>query len=1020
MLRERGSGQKHAIQNENPSVFDTDSEECVYVPRKKPREVKIPPQGFERDLNSSDDRVRNFQAVHESKVNVERKKPRRDEVFTDLTPWENKFLGQHGEGPLRVLDKIELQTSDLEGIRSPQGFLGENVMDAFVFLLNGRNKIRHFNIQSISRVYTYSVRFVRSLLSAEFDLGSVSEQLGKASRLTENVAKLLFPYLMSSGHCALFVADVERSSFFVYEPHDSPCKKLEEEVLPVIIGYLQSEAKKSRPRSASRTYARISRVNSWPVITKAGCLAKEDCGSCGLFVLWAMEHLERRVIPKFNVEDIHVLRQRLELFLHGIDKHQVSFWEKQCVPNEELVLTALNKKSGKSVARTNQEDGVKLHSDVVRSRPSPLRKRDAGVLTRSVKDSAADGEEVKKFIELFRSMQDIVLASEQEKEAVTHQQQNRRMRDVVAPHEALDGRLKTNGIGKVKQGVKGEVHTVCKPAPLSPPQNGGAKAYDCDTDVFDRNNTGTGSTVQVAGASQQSGVEGGATNTGKSKIQASEETTSAHLSTGVQTGPARRKSVSVHGLAQGSQAQQSAARTAVLSTSSVDHSEVKTSSMISAVPQASLEESGGTKGNAKEEKLPIGRVTKRRRVSKNSPQSHALRAGGEKKKMRKSSGMASDGETENVKQTECSVKEEEVPRRRFALRNSKGQFRAQTAKRADKTAGAFRKMRVSSKRKWMRNGERENMKKMKAHHNKTSNKRMAENAVEEAREVAVASSGEGASGHSLDQSKRKRDEETGGIWQIQDGDDGDDDDDALEIPRRWEDRTGSVGMGIGGKSTGRDGERAQSMQQLKQGGVLEVQVDDTDSAERVIAMETEQNTEKLGNVRQMKDIIVAEERNDAQQKGRAQTVNAKSGNTEAKMEKRGVAEEKQLKGGGLRKSVGIGQHLKQVEADNEEMKVEVRRVPMCTADISEPISIRARNDCGEKRIAEEYEIPREREEQHDERRWKKTKRVVEELRKSAAEMRNLGMVTQAENCMKKVIELLDDEAGRISRPAQSE
>lgn len=94
MSRQKDSGQKHAIQDDMPSGDDQEIEDCIWIPRKRPREVKISPRRCARDSLSFGSVVQDLHTMHEPRLNVKDSKPYQDEVLSGLTQLEDEFLSK--------------------------------------------------------------------------------------------------------------------------------------------------------------------------------------------------------------------------------------------------------------------------------------------------------------------------------------------------------------------------------------------------------------------------------------------------------------------------------------------------------------------------------------------------------------------------------------------------------------------------------------------------------------------------------------------------------------------------------------------------------------------------------------------------------------------------------------------------------------------------------------------------------------------------------------------------------------
>lgn len=68
----------------------------------------------------------------------------------------------------------------------------------------------------------------------------------------------------------------------------------------------------------------VSRVHdkaNWPIVLKTGHPKPTEGGSCGFFVLWVIERLERGATQTFERSHKGLLCKRTYLLLHGYDQY---------------------------------------------------------------------------------------------------------------------------------------------------------------------------------------------------------------------------------------------------------------------------------------------------------------------------------------------------------------------------------------------------------------------------------------------------------------------------------------------------------------------------------------------------------------------------------------------------------------------------------------------------------------------------------------------------------------------------
>lgn len=73
----------------------------------------------------------------------------------------------------------------------------------------------------------------------------------------------------------------------------------------------------------ARIGAHFRDAEQWPFVQAKRYPLQKDEGSCGVFVCWATEYLERCYASSFSQNEVSSLRKRLELFLNGFGKHSV-------------------------------------------------------------------------------------------------------------------------------------------------------------------------------------------------------------------------------------------------------------------------------------------------------------------------------------------------------------------------------------------------------------------------------------------------------------------------------------------------------------------------------------------------------------------------------------------------------------------------------------------------------------------------------------------------------------------------
>lgn len=672
-----------------------------------------------------------------------------------------------------------------------------------------------------------------------------------------------------------------------------------------------------------------------------------------------------------------------------------------------------------------EEEGVKLSASTVHTRLISLRNKFVEVLSRSVEGDVPAGKEVEEF-EHFERVQEIILTSREARRARVQQRRDYQSREIVVLQGTLDGetgaRTRATGVQEGKE--------IGHPARASVPpllSHDRGQESDGGSGVFDGNRANTGAILASAKMFHQLDFEGKDGGVGHLMARTagnivfahpSEKSVFAHPSATVHRGLTLDKpSTQPSGQAKSLSACHDLKHNEELSSVHVDRGVAKPLSRVAGAPQASMGRICDTTGVARGGESSKSHSVKRGRLSETLPRPSGIDAvhtgdeAGRRKQMRRCFGKADNRLTGNERQKNGLAKRGDTLRPRHALRNSRGQFRPRTAEEASKTASNSGAIESRSEGKQVKDARKGEMRKIGSKHNESLNGETAENHVEENRGMKDADNGKEDGNHKLSVCLEKGYEKTVGA----DYEHGEIDD------RKAKQRSEVRGDGVGGEvvriGMGRAGDGVESVHEteLKESRSMEVDGEHR-SANRMTRVQTMEP--KLVSTGQETQMTMTEGPEDAEQVIQEETAGTTNGNAQTRVGDRRKGIETKMGYNKLSKSAEIMQYLMQIEDMAEaEAEEEVEKVWRGMLDIAGLRFAEGENEFHNGGGKESEEIRRKKmDRDDDDRRWNHTKRLVEELRKSAVVMRKLGMTAQAEACMKKVVELLDEEVQQSSRP----
>lgn len=213
--------------------------------------------------------------------------------------------------------------SSKNGGKNVLSWLDDNVIDGFTALINVRSRQACNNASAPHRASGNSAIFSRArvrtfIFSSQFYTIWTREHNGGYDNVRRwrrkvpefnSVGMFLFPALVNSNHWVLAVIDIEGQQFIYYDPLGHPDKS---GVINCAMEWVAGEVKSAKKDDVWDGL----QIDSWPILSNPENLpVQKDFESCGVFVLYVAEHMERGVTPRFDQADIPVLRMRMLLIL---------------------------------------------------------------------------------------------------------------------------------------------------------------------------------------------------------------------------------------------------------------------------------------------------------------------------------------------------------------------------------------------------------------------------------------------------------------------------------------------------------------------------------------------------------------------------------------------------------------------------------------------------------------------------------------------------------------------------------
>ncbi len=227
-------------------------------------------------------------------------------------------------GTKRTVKLTEESISRLRGDNVGLSWIDDESINGLVYLINERNKrsmdtrIRCRSPPKDQDLF-HRTRVRAHVFGTHFytiwkrSVHGGYESLKKWRRKISNynsIRTFMFPAFIHGSHWVLAVVDVVGGQYIYYDPLGS---KDTEGVMRCATEWMAGEV-----RSANRNDAFHGLdLSNWAEVQNPASLPRQmDLESCGVFVIFVAEHLERGVKPSFTQRDIPLLRSRAIAMLH--------------------------------------------------------------------------------------------------------------------------------------------------------------------------------------------------------------------------------------------------------------------------------------------------------------------------------------------------------------------------------------------------------------------------------------------------------------------------------------------------------------------------------------------------------------------------------------------------------------------------------------------------------------------------------------------------------------------------------
>ncbi len=226
----------------------------------------------------------------------------------------------------RTLDRIrgaKKETESNRGGPSVLSWLDDNTIDGFMSLINRRSQdlcctASRSHRPSKNRDMFNRLRVRAFVLSSQFYTIWKRVQNGGYENVRRwrrkipdynSVGMYMFPAFVNHNHWVLAVVDIDGQQLIYYDP------QMRNDVWDVMRCAKEWISGEVRAARRGDTFKGL-KISSWPTVLNPWRMpAQMDSQSCGVFVSFVAEHLERGAIPRFTQSDIPIMRLRMLFIL---------------------------------------------------------------------------------------------------------------------------------------------------------------------------------------------------------------------------------------------------------------------------------------------------------------------------------------------------------------------------------------------------------------------------------------------------------------------------------------------------------------------------------------------------------------------------------------------------------------------------------------------------------------------------------------------------------------------------------
>ncbi|KAI0562442.1 Ulp1 protease [Gracilaria domingensis] len=226
-------------------------------------------------------------------------------------------------------------------------------MDLFGIRLQQRNveRLKRFNLGS--KAVVLNSFFVTRLKQAKTSdcrrslFEALLRWLSKSTWSFSETKTIFCPFLANS-HWFLLVVQLDYDMIVVYDSFPR-ITATATEAAKLLADFLQFAQRKLEHA-----------VTEWILLEKAAYPEQSDRGSCGIFVSWVMEYLERGAVPSFTQDTIPLLRKKSELFIKGYSIVPLELYDEPrlAVVKQEAPQSSKDEFSAQSAKRKNTSGSI--------------------------------------------------------------------------------------------------------------------------------------------------------------------------------------------------------------------------------------------------------------------------------------------------------------------------------------------------------------------------------------------------------------------------------------------------------------------------------------------------------------------------------------------------------------------------------------------------------------------------------------------------------------------------------------